>query len=155
MQNTAAAHFETQTLLDEIRSWVEIESPTTDAAAVNRMTDKVEADARAAGARVTRMPGRDGYGDHLLVCSPWGTGDEPGILVLSHLDTVHATGTLAGPLPFRVEGDSAYGPGIYDMKGGAYIALAALGRVIAQGQRTPLPVRHLFVSDEEVGSPTS
>jgi len=146
--------FETQALLAEIQSWVEIESPSRDAAAVNRMMDKAQADATAAGTRVTRIPGKDGRGDHLLLASPWGEEDEPGILVLSHLDTVHAIGTLAGPSPFRVEGDIAYGPGIYDMKGGALIAMAALRHLIAMGQRTPLPIRHLIVSDEEIGSGT-
>jgi glutamate carboxypeptidase len=102
-----------------------------------------------------RIPGRDGYGDHLLISSPWGAADEPGILVLSHLDTVHAVGTLAGALPFKVEGDSAYGPGIYDMKGGALIAFAALRALIDTGATGLLPIRHLFVSEEEVGSPTS
>jgi glutamate carboxypeptidase len=146
--------FEAAQLLEEIRAWVEIESPTTDASALNRMVDKVQADAGAAGAPTCRIPGRQGYGDHLMVSSPWGR-DEPGILVLGHLDTVHETGTLAGPLPFRVEGDIAYGPGIYDMKGGAFIAFAALRHLIGTGRRTKLPIRQLFVSEEEVGSPTS
>ncbi|MBE9607196.1 M20 family metallopeptidase [Acetobacteraceae bacterium H6797] len=146
--------FETQALLAEIKSWVEIESPSRDGAAVNRMMDKAQADAIAAGTRVTRLPGKDGRGDHLLLTSPWGEEDEPGILVLSHLDTVHAIGTLAGPAPFRIEGDVAYGPGIYDMKGGTVIAMAALRHLIAMGQRTPLPIRHLIVSDEEIGSGT-
>ena len=146
--------FDAHALLEEIRSWVVIESPTTDPAAVNRMVDRVEADARTAQAVIKRVPGHDGYGDHLLVSSPWGGEDEPGILVLSHLDTVHAVGTLAGPLPFRVEGDIAFGPGICDMKGGALIAFAALRHLIASA-RTTLPIRHLFVSDEEAGSHTS
>ncbi len=146
--------FDKQDLLDGIRSWVEIETPTQDAAAVNRLVTKVADDAAASGARVERLPGRDGFGDHLLVSSPWGAEDEPGILVLSHLDTVHDIGTLAGPLPFRVEGDAAFGPGIYDMKGGAYLALAALRHLIRTGEQTALPVRQLFVSDEEVGSTT-
>lgn len=141
-------------LLAGIREWVEIESPTTDAAAVNRMVDKVQADYAALGARLERIPGRDGFGDHLLVTSPWG-GDGPGILVLSHLDTVHDIGTLAGRLPFRVEGDVAYGPGIYDMKGGAHLAFAAMRHLIRLGRQTQLPIRHLYVSEEEVGSPTS
>ena len=143
--------FDADALLQEIRSWVEIESPTDDAAAVNRMADKVQADAAAAGGRLTRIPGTDGFGDHLLVTSPWGEEDAPGILVLSHMDTVHPIGTVA----YRVEGDVAYGPGIYDMKGGALLALAALRHLIGAGQPTALPIRHLFVSDEEVGSGTS
>ncbi len=142
--------FETDALLDGIREWVAIESPTTDAGAVNRMVDRVAGEAGAMGARVGRVAGRDGYGDHLLVESPWG-GDAPGILVLSHLDTVHDHGALG----FRVEGDSAFGPGIYDMKGGAYLAQAALRHLIGRGEATALPVRQLFLSDEEVGSHTS
>ena len=59
-------------ILAGIREWVEIESPTTDAAAVNRMVDKVQADYAAIGARLERIAGRDGFGDHLLVTSPWG-----------------------------------------------------------------------------------
>jgi glutamate carboxypeptidase len=149
-----AAPFSAADLLDEIRRWVEIESPTTDPAAVNRMADKVEADAAAAGMKIRRIPGRDGYGDHLLVETPGGR-NVPGILVLSHLDTVHAVGTLGNELPFRVEGDAAYGPGIYDMKGGALIAFAAVRKIVQSGRSDVLPVRQLFVSDEEVGSPTS
>jgi glutamate carboxypeptidase len=149
-----AVPFSAMDLLAEIRSWVEIESPTTDAAAVNRMVDKVEADAAAAGMTVRRMPGRDGYGDHLLVETPGGR-NVPGILVLSHLDTVHPLGTLAKELPFRVDGDAAYGPGIYDMKGGALLAFAAMRYLVRAGRSDMLPVRQLLVSDEEVGSPTS
>ncbi len=141
-------------ILAGIREWVEIESPTTDAAAVNRMVDKVQADYAAIGARLERIAGRDGFGDHLLVTSPWG-GEGPGILVLSHLDTVHDMGTLATKLPFRVEGDVAYGPGIYDMKGGAHLAFAAMRHLARLGRETRLPIRHLCVSEEEVGSPTS
>jgi glutamate carboxypeptidase len=141
-------------ILAGIGAWVEIESPTTDAAAVNRMADRVQQDFSAIGARVERIAGRDGFGDHLLVTSPWGD-DGPGILVLSHLDTVHGIGTLATTLPFRVDGDVAYGPGIYDMKGGAHLAFAAMRHLVRMGRATRLPIRHLLVSEEEVGSPTS
>ncbi|MEM9429442.1 MAG: M20 family metallopeptidase [Pseudomonadota bacterium] len=144
----------TETLLDGIRRWVEIESYTTDTAGVNRMTDAVAAEYATCGAEIERVPGRDGYGDHLIVRAPWGRGSNaPGILILSHLDTVHPPGTLDW-FPFRVEGDVAYGPGIYDMKGGAYIAMSAVADLAANGG-APLPVTHMFVADEEVGSPTS
>ena len=151
MRNAPA--FVTGEILDGIREWVEIESPTTDRDAVNRMVDKVAAGYRGTGATVERIPGTEGFGDHLLVTSPWG-GDGPGILILSHLDTVHPIGFLER-LPFKVEGDVAFGPGIYDMKGGAYIAFHAFREACRTSGDERLPVRHLFVSEEEVGSPTS
>src|SRR6202034_1998653 len=102
---------------------------------------------------VARIRGRDGCGDHLVVRSDWGQ-DAPGILVLSHLDTVHPLGFIRR-LPFHIEGDSAFGPGIYDMKGGAYLAYHAFGQICAAPERSPLGITHLYVSDEEIGSPTS
>ena len=146
-------------ILAGIRAWIEIESPTDVPAAMRRMADKVEADYRALGAGVERIAGRDGYGDHLLVtedrlCAA-DAARGTGLLVLSHIDTVHPLGTLTGALPFRVEGDRAYGPGAEDMKGGTYLVLAALRQLRLEGRRTRLPVRHLLVSDEEMGSPTS
>lgn len=144
----------TKDLLDGILRWVRIESQTADVAGVNAMMDVCAAEYAAWGANVTRIAGRDGRGDHLDVRTPWG-GDGPYILVLCHLDTVHPKGTLAGPLTIRTEGDKAYGPGIYDMKGGAYLALAALREMSERERPNSLPVRVLLVSDEEVGSPTS
>ncbi len=155
MPDTNEPALDSDEILAGIRAWVEIESPTTDAASVNRMADKVIADYAAIGAKVQRIPGRDGFGDHVLVTSPWGSEDEPGILVLSHIDTVHDLGIIDEKLPFRVEGDIAYGPGIYDMKGGAYLPLAAMRHLVRSGRTTNRPIRHLFVSEEEVGSPTS
>jgi glutamate carboxypeptidase len=148
----ALARYAPEKMLEGIRSWVEIESPSLDLGLVNRMADKVEADARAAGARVERILGQNGCGDHVFVQSPWGDPDEKGILILSHYDTVHPEGTLGGVLPYKVEDDLAYGPGISDMKGGAYLAFTALRELIARGGRTALPIRHLYVSDEEIGS---
>ena len=40
------------------------------------------------------------------------------------------------------------------MKGGTHIAMAALRQIAREGRRTRLPVRHLMVSDEEMGTPT-
>jgi glutamate carboxypeptidase len=141
------------TLLAGISTWVEIESQTADLAGVNRLMDRVATGYRQAGAKVDRLPGKSGVADHLVVTSPWG-GDGPGVLVLCHLDTVHPKGTLER-LPFRVEGDRAFGPGIYDMKGGAYLAYAAFRSIVEAGGTTPLPLRLLYTSDEEIGSPDS
>ena len=145
--------FDSTQILDGIRRWVEIETPTEAPEQVNKLADIVTSGYRDLPATVERIAGQSGCGDHLAVRSSWGQ-DAPGILVLSHLDTVHPMGFIER-LPFRIEGDSAFGPGIYDMKGGAYLAYHAFRQVCADGARPPLGVTQLYVSDEEIGSPTS
>ncbi|WP_316166353.1 MULTISPECIES: M20 family metallopeptidase [unclassified Bradyrhizobium] len=145
--------FDSRTILEGIRQWVEIETPTEAPDQVNKLASLVADGYRGLDATIERIAGRDGCGDHLVARSAWGQ-DEPGILVLSHLDTVHPIGFIAR-LPFSVDGDVAYGPGIYDMKGGAYLAFHAFRQLCAEGQKSPLGITHLFVSDEEIGSPTS
>ena len=141
-------------VLAGICHWVEIETPTMDGTAVNRLANEVQSSAAGLGCQVERIPGRDGYGDILIVRSPWG-GDEPGILVLSHLDTVHPTGTLENDNPLRRDGDRVYGPGIFDMKSGAYLAFYAFQHLVRSGLETPLPLTFVYVPEEEIGSPTS
>lgn len=138
-------------LLEELRGWVELETPTTAPAAVNRLTDRAEAELRGVGAAVTRIPGRDGFGDNLIARTP---GEGPAIVVAGHLDTVWGLGTLR-TMPFRVEGEQAHGPGIYDMKAGSFIALHAVREILRQNVPTKRPVTLLLTPDEEVGSPTS
>jgi glutamate carboxypeptidase len=150
---TLSDPFDTKAILDGIRRWVEIETPTDAPEQVNRLATLVADGYRDLPATIERIPGKDGCGDHLVARSSWGQ-DAPGILVLSHLDTVHPLG-FVNRLPFKIEGDSAFGPGIYDMKGGAYLAYHAFRQLCASGQRAPLGVTQLYVSDEEIGSPTS
>ena len=145
--------FDSVSILDGIRRWVEIETPTEVPAQVNKLADLVANGYRDLPATVERIAGKDGCGDHLVARSSWGQ-DAPGILVLSHLDTVHPLGFIER-LPFKIEGDSAFGPGIYDMKGGAYLAYHAFRQICADGARSPLGITQLYVSDEEIGSPTS
>jgi len=139
-------------MLDELRLWVEHETPTTDAGAVNSLMDRCEADLRDAGGHITRLPGRDGFGD-TLICRTPGTGAP--VMVAGHLDTVWDHGTLAGPMPFRVEGERAFGPGIYDMKAGSYMAFHSVREILRQKVPTKRPITLLLTPDEEVGSPTS
>ena len=141
-------------ILDGIREWVEIETPTRNAGQVNRLVDLVEQGFRGIEAKTERVPGKQGLGDLLKVTSPWG-GDGPGILVLCHLDTVHPMGTIETRIPYRREGDSVFGPGIYDMKGGAYLPFYALRHLVREGRKSKLPVTILYMPDEEIGSLTS
>ena len=150
---TTANPFEPKAILDGIRRWVEIETPTEAPGQVNKLVDLVADGYRDLPVTLERIPGHSGCGDHLMVRSSWGQ-DAPGVLVLSHLDTVHPMGFIER-LPFRIEGDAVFGPGIYDMKGGAYLAYHAFKQVCADGGHSPLGITHLYVSDEEIGSPTS
>src|SRR5277367_4806565 len=142
---TSANAFDPAAILDGIRQWVEIETPTEAPEQVSRLATMVAEGYRDLPAGIERVAGRDGCGDHILARSSWGQ-DASGILILSHLDTVHPMGFIER-LPFRVEGDSAFGPGIYDMKGGAYLAYHAF-RQLCAGGRSPLGITQLYVSDE-------
>ncbi|MGZ5872011.1 MAG: M20 family metallopeptidase [Bradyrhizobium sp.] len=153
MLTTSSNPFDSKNILDGIRRWVEIETPTEAPDQINKLATLVADSYRDLPVTIERVAGRSGCGDHILARSSWGQ-ERPGILVLSHLDTVHPLGFIER-LPFRVEGDSAFGPGIYDMKGGAYLAYHAFRQLCAEAERSPLGVTHLYVSDEEIGSPTS
>ena len=146
--------FDTDTMLTGLRPWVECESPTFDASRVNAMMDLVSRECAASGAAVERIAGRMGFGDCARATFPFGAKDQPGILILGHLDTVHPVGTLAN-LPWRREGERCYGPGIFDMKGGNFIALEAIRMAHRVSVSPALPVTFLFTSDEEVGSPST
>jgi len=156
----ASIKIDGEEIAEGIASWLEIESPTLDVDAVNRMVDKTESDCEAAGLTTRRTPGEDGFGDLLEAFGPdadpdGARGNEQGILVLSHLDTVHPLGTKDEANPIRREGDMLYGPGAYDMKAGAYLAFDAYRRLLAAGGNSQLPVRFMFVPEEERGSPYS
>jgi glutamate carboxypeptidase len=140
-------------LLGELERWVIIETPTSDAARVNALMDFAVGGLAEAGVAFTRIPGRDGYGDNSIARINQRPGVKP-ILVVGHLDTVWSTGTL-GTMPFRVDGDRAYGPGIFDMKAGSFAAVYAVREIARQRVPTKRPITLLLTSDEEVGSPTS
>jgi len=137
-------------MLDLLRRLVELESPSTDKAATDRIVRYVADLARQAGAEVAFVP-QERYGDHLL--ARWGEGGG-GFLLLCHLDTVWPVGTLA-ERPWRVEGDRAFGPGCYDDKASAVIILTALKGLQQLGLAPSRPVTALFNTDEEVGSRSS
>ena len=146
--------FDTDDMLKGLAPWIECESPTWDAVAVNRMMDLAAYDMATMGAEVKRIPGRMGFGGSVRARFPHPDRGKPGIMISGHMDTVHPIGTL-DVLPFRREGDICYGPGLMDMKGGNYIALEAIRQLARAGMQTPLPVTVLFTPDEEVGTPST
>src|SRR5487761_2558275 len=138
-------------LLEELSAWVRLETPSPDGSAVNRLMDVAEADLARAGAAITRIPGRNGFGATLIARTP---GDGPPVMVAGHLDTVWSLGTLDG-MPYVVDGRKAHGPGIYDMKAGSFLAFHAVRCILTQRVPTARPITLLLTPDEEVGSPTS
>ena len=146
--------FDTEAMLQGLRGWVECESPTWDAAAVDRMLDLAARDLAMGGAVIERIAGRMGFAGAIRARFPHRKANQPGILIAGHMDTVHPVGTLK-KLPWRREGNLCFGPGIFDMKGGNYAALEAIRQLQRAGIETNLPVTVLFTPDEEVGTPST
>lgn len=136
-----------------IRSFVECESPSDDAAAVNRFVDLLVETARPF-AKARTLPGAQ-YGKVLTL-----EMDLPGrkksgrILALGHSDTVWPMGTLKS-MPFRKAAGRLWGPGVLDMKAGMAFLLFAVRALreldIAVARKVVLQVN----PDEEVGSEIS
>ena len=145
--------FDTDKMLNGLKRWIECESPTHDAEAVNSMMDLAAYDL-AGNATIERIPGRMGFGGCLRARFPHPDFGKPGILIAGHMDTVHPVGTL-DVLPFKRDGDYCYGPGIQDMKGGNFVSVEAIRQLISAGMQTPLPITVLFTPDEEVGTPST
>jgi len=72
------------------------------------------------------------------------------VLLLTHYDTVFEKGTIK-KRPFQVRDGRAYGPGVFDMKGGLVQTLFALEYLISNNRMKNRLVL-LVTSDEEVGS---
>ncbi len=144
-------------LVGRLRELVEVESPSEDAAAVNRAGELVTRWAAEMGARVIRHNG-DGFGQVLEIWfGPEGAGAGRPVLLLGHLDTVWPMGTLE-TMPWREQDGRLCGPGVVDMKAGIVMALEAVGALQETGKlghSTGRPVCLLLHPDEEVGSPTS
>jgi glutamate carboxypeptidase len=79
----------------------------------------------------------------------WRFGTAGRVAIIGHVDTVWPIGTL-GRWPFAVDGDTATGPGSFDMKAGIVQALHALTTLDDLDG-----IEILLTTDEELGSQTS
>jgi glutamate carboxypeptidase len=116
---------------------------------------------RWVGAFFERLGGRvdrrddDELGATVVASFAGSDRDAARLLLIGHLDTVFDQGTAA-ERPFRIDGGTAYGPGVTDMKAGLLAGLYAITAV--RDEVGGLPFGQLvFVAnpDEEIGSPTS
>jgi glutamate carboxypeptidase len=126
-----------------LRELVEIESPSTEPAAVEMLAKRLARELAPLGLRPELVP-VDGGGP-LLRARRGGAGKP--VFLLGHMDTVWPLGTLRAR-PLRIDGDRMHGPGSFDMKGGLVVALYALRALDARGLRPPVTV--FFTPLEEV-----
>ena len=130
-----------------LRELVEIESPSTDAAAVQALAVRLASELEGLGLRCELLPVQ-GAGPILQARSAAAGPHSPAVMLLGHLDTVWPLGTLARR-PVRQEGDRLHGPGSYDMKAGLAIVVTALELLRERG---PLPPVCVFWTPlEELG----
>jgi glutamate carboxypeptidase len=147
------AHFEEKQveIFEFIRWLVEQESMSRKAEALTRIAENFAERLSEYGAMVdlfkdpkfgTTLRARFNQSEH---------SDEKQLLIVGHLDTVWPLGTLA-LRPLRIDGDKAYGPGIFDMKAGITLATFAMLALKKFGRKTNRPVTFLMTCDEETGS---
>src|SRR2546428_3633311 len=158
-------HTAVRDLLDRLDGWrdeqieflarlVNHDSGTDDGLAVNRVGAILAERLERLGFNLRRVV-NDRFGDHLV-------GDKPGrgpkrFLFVGHYDTVFPSGT-AKQRPFRIDPEGrAWGPGVYDMKGGLAALLYPLRAHADAHTRTwaETGVSVVFNADEERLSPTS
>jgi len=151
MITVAEARTREPQLLSDLKALVEIESPSSDKAAVDHLADFLAARLEHLGARA-QIHRVSEFGNHVQADFA-GVSESKPVLLLGHTDTVWEMGTLK-QMPFHVADGRVWGPGVLDMKAGIAIAMHALGLLCDHNIPHP-PVRMLFVSDEEVGSHSS
>ncbi len=140
-------------MLEYTRWLVEQESMSREADATAQIAEKLGESLTLAGASVELLNDPH-YGSTLrarLNHTANESGDNQQLLVVGHLDTVWPIGTLAAR-PFRVEGDLAFGPGIFDMKSGVMLAASAVRAINELGLITNRRTTLLMTCDEETGS---
>ena len=135
---------ELEVLVSDLRSLVEVESPSLDLAALDASAANLAAlieERTGRAAQIVEGPA----GPHVH----WSGGGEPKVMILGHHDTVFPMGALA-ERPFTVADGRITGPGVFDMKAGIIQAIHAVAALDdASG------VEMLFTADEEVGSGSS
>jgi glutamate carboxypeptidase len=139
-------------LIQTIREFVEIESPSDNKLAADRMGALLAARFEALGGRARTHRAED-YADNIQIDFPGRDHRKP-VLLLGHFDTVYPLGTLA-KMPCHIANGRLHGPGVLDMKSGVALMMSAIEALKTWHAGLPRPVTVFLVSDEEVGSSSS
>ncbi len=138
-------------ILELLKDLVLIQSSTHNKPGVNRVCDAVVKAVEDLPFRLTRFE-NENYGD-TLIFSSHSAGDSGNILLVGHLDTVFPEDTDFKF--FREDEKNVYGPGVIDMKGGIVSIIYALKALNSCNMLSKIPIRVIFNTDEEIGSPVS
>lgn len=138
-------------MIECLQTLVDIDSNSYDKAGTDAVADVIVGWLEADGIEVIRTP-RLESGD-ILEARLEGDGSDDAnghVLMMGHRDTVFPTGTVA-TRGYTQSGNTAYGPGVADMKSGLVLNIFVL-RALKRLAPLPFPVRALFTADEEIGS---
>jgi glutamate carboxypeptidase len=143
-------------MVTTVRELVEIESPSDDKQAVDRIGELLASRFATLGGRI-RLHRSTNFGDSLQIdfagTAVTSTNRKP-VLLLGHYDTVYPLGTLA-KMPCKIDDGRLRGPGVLDMKSGIALILHAIEALQDWHGQLSRPVTVFLVSDEEVGSRSS
>lgn len=145
-----------ESLVQTIREFVQIESPSDNKLAGDRMGAVLAGQFEALGGHA-RVHRNEEFADNLQINFPGRASSEKKtkpVLLLGHFDTVYPLGTLAS-MPCHIADGRLHGPGAFDMKSGIALMLYAIEALKAWHSGLPRPITVLLVSDEEVGSSSS
>lgn len=138
-------------MLGLLKELVLHESPTSDKKAVDACSALLVDRFSRLGSRVTRFAQKSRGDFHLLEVP---AKDDPRldgrILVLGHVDTVWPVGKVE-EMPFYIQGDKVFGPGVADMKAGLVVAHAALKAIRELNLRPGRKISLFLNSAEETG----
>jgi glutamate carboxypeptidase len=149
------AKFHLPSMIEALEILVNHESPSRDKSLLDMLSATLMNRFTTIGAKCELLPAPK-QGNHVRIHFPASKprSDMKPALILGHFDTVWPAGTLT-QRPFYIEGEIAYGPGAFDMKGGIVIIEYALRMIQDLQLSLPRPVVVLLNSDEEIGSPHS
>lgn len=142
--------------VEDLSTLVNVDCGTYVPDGVNRVADVMQRRFEDRGWSVERIPHRAESGPRLgdvIVATVRGHGGGR-VLLVGHMDTVFPDGTAAAR-PFRIEGDTAYGPGVSDMKGGLLAGFYAVSALQDLELDSWGEVTYVCNPDEEIGSPFS
>lgn len=131
-----------------LEKYVMMPSGTFDIDDVNAVAEIIADDIQALGFTLNMHKSE---GKSTIIEATYGHGPRR-IMLMGHMDTVFPRSDF---VPFSIDGDTAYGSGVMDMKGGIVIMLCALEKVLKDIDTAKYTLQILINPDEEIGSPSS